>query len=94
MVLIVFSFLIEEKKIHILNKQTNNILWNQSLVNLGFDNNKTKFRTNDYILSVIRQEDFQSSNHKDKSSQGEIIKKKITSKRSVFQDLSFIRISL
>ena len=29
--------------------------------------------------------------HKDKSSQGEIMKKKTTSKRSVFQDPSFIR---
>ena len=66
-------------------------LWNQGLVNLGFDDNKTRFRTNDYILSVIRQEDFQSGNHKDKSSQREIIKKKKTSKRSIFQDPSFIR---
>ncbi|KAL6338662.1 hypothetical protein AAG906_021479 [Vitis piasezkii] len=38
-----------------------------------------------------RQDDFQSGNHKDKSSQGEIMKKKTTSKRSVFQDPSFIR---
>ncbi|RVW29089.1 hypothetical protein CK203_117764 [Vitis vinifera] len=36
------------------------------------------------------QDDFQSGNHKDKSSQGEIMKKKTTS-RSVFQDPSFIR---
>ena len=68
-----------------------NKLWNQGLVNLGFDDNKTLFRTNDYILSVIRQDDFQSGNHKDKLSQGKIMKKKTTSKRSVFQDLSFIR---
>ena len=68
------------------------ILWNQGLVNLGFDDNKTKFRTNDYISSVFRQDDFQSGNHKDKSSQKEIMKKKITSKISVlFQDPSFIR---
>ena len=67
------------------------ILWNQSFVYLGFDDNKTKFRTNDYISSVFRQDDFQSGNHKDKSSQREIMKKKITSKRSVFQDPSFIR---
>ena len=40
--------------------------WNQCLVNLSFDDNKTKFGTNDYISSVIRQEDFQSDNHKDK----------------------------
>ena len=52
---------------------------------------KTIFRTNDYISGVIRQDDFQSGNHKDKSSQSEIIKKKKTSKRSVFQDPSFIR---
>ena len=68
------------------------ILWNQGLVNLGFDDNKTRFKTNDYILSVFRQDDFQNGNHKDKSSQKEIMKKKITSKISVlFQDPSFIR---
>ena len=43
-------------------------VWNQCLVNLGFADNKTRFRTNDYISSVIRQDDFQSGNHKDKSS--------------------------
>ena len=32
--------------------------WNQGLVNLGFDDNKIRFRTNDYISSVIRQDDF------------------------------------
>ena len=41
--------------------------------------------------SVIRQDDFQSGNLKDNSSQREIIKKKTTSKRSIFQDQSFIR---
>ena len=61
------------------------------MVNLDFDDNKTRFRANDYISSVIRQDDFQSGNHKDKSSQGEIMKKKTTSNRSVFQDPSFIR---
>ena len=66
-------------------------LWNQGLVNLDFDDNETRFRTNDHISSVIRQDNFQSGNHKDKSSQGEIMKKKITSKRRVFQDQSFIR---
>ena len=40
---------------------------NQGFVNLDFDDNKTKFRTNNYISSMIRQDDFQSSNHKDKS---------------------------
>ena len=43
-------------------------MWNQGLVNIDFDDNKTRFRTNDYILSVIRLDDFQSGNHKDKSS--------------------------
>nr|CAN65084.1 hypothetical protein VITISV_033497 [Vitis vinifera] len=37
------------------------------------------------------QDDFQSGNHKDKSSQREIIKKKKTPKRSVFQDPNFIK---
>ena len=69
----------------------NYFLLNQGLVNLDFDDNKTRFRTNDYISSVIRQDDFQSGNHKDKSRQGEIMKKKTTLKRSVFQDPSFIR---
>ena len=61
------------------------------MVNLDFDDIKTRFKTNDYILSVIRQDDFQNGNHKNKSSQEEIMKKKTTSKRSVFQDPNFIR---
>ena len=61
------------------------------MVNLDFDDNKTRFSTNDYISSVIRQNDFQNGNHKDKSSQKEIMKKKTTSNKSVFQDPSFIR---
>ena len=61
------------------------------MINLGFDDNKTRFRTNDYISSVIRQDDFQSGNHKNKSNQKEIMKKKKTSKKSVFQDSNFIR---
>ena len=69
-------------------------MWNQGLVNLDFDDNKTKFRTNEYISSVIRQDDFQSGNHKDKSSQRKIIKKKMTSKRSVFLRPKFHKISL
>ena len=44
------------------------LVWNQGLVNLGFDENKTRFKTNDYISSVIRQDNFQSGNYKDKSS--------------------------
>ena len=43
------------------------------------------------IFQVWLQDDFQSDNHKDKSSQGEIMKKKTTSKSRVFQDQSFIR---
>ena len=42
------------------------LVWNQGLVNLGFDYYKARFGTNDYISSVIRQEDFQNGNHKDK----------------------------
>ena len=61
------------------------------MVNLDFDDNKTRFKTNDHISSVIRQDDFQSGNHKDKSSQGEIMKKKTTSKRRIFQDQTFLR---
>ncbi|RVW35719.1 hypothetical protein CK203_093621 [Vitis vinifera] len=58
---------------------------------MALEEHQDEVRTNDYISSVIRQDDFQSGNHKDKSSQGEIIKKNTTSKRSVFQDPSFIR---
>ena len=75
----------------VLSSSKRGRLWNQGLVNLDFDDNKTKFKTNDHISSVIRQDDFQSDNHKDKSSQEEIMKKKITSNRRVFQDPSFIR---
>ena len=66
-------------------------VWNQGLVNLGFDDNKIRFRTNDYISSVIRQDDFQGSNHKDKLSQWEIMKKKTTSVRRVFLNPNVIR---
>ena len=75
----------------VLSSSKKGRLRNQGLVNIGFDDNKIIFRTNDYISIVIRQDDFQSGNHKDKSNQGEIMKKKTTSKRSVFQDLNFIR---
>ena len=61
------------------------------MINLSFDDNKTKFIINDYISRVNIQDDFQSGNYKDKSSQGEIMKKKTTSKRSVLQDSNFIR---
>ncbi|KAL6327269.1 hypothetical protein AAG906_017826 [Vitis piasezkii] len=55
-------------------------------VNMCFmtlEEHEDEFRTNDYISSVIRQDDFQSSNHKDKSSQREIMKKRIP-QREVF----------
>ena len=58
-------------------------LWNQDLFNFDFDDNKIKFRINDYISSMIMQDNFQSDNYKDKSSQKEIMKKKI-SQREVF----------
>ena len=61
------------------------------MVNLDFDDNKTRFRTNDYISSVIRQDDFQSDNPKTNYVKGEIMKKKTTSKRRVFQDQNFLR---
>ena len=61
------------------------------MINLDFDDDKVRFRTNEYILSVIRQDEFQSGNYKDKLSQGEIMKKKTTSKRRVFQYQSFLR---
>ena len=41
---------------------------NQGLVDFSFDDNKIRFKTNDYISSVIKQDDFQSDNHKNKSS--------------------------
>ena len=70
-------------------------LWNQGLVNLDFDDNKIKFRTNDHISSVIRQDDFQSGNHKDKSCQGEIMKKKIDHlKEKSFSRFKLHKISL
>ena len=37
------------------------------MVNLDFDDNKIRFRTNDHISSVIRQDDFQSGNCRDPS---------------------------
>ncbi|KAL6314994.1 hypothetical protein AAG906_030825 [Vitis piasezkii] len=43
------------------------------------------------LIIFYKQDDFQSGNHKDESNKREIIKKKKTSKRSVFQDPSFIR---
>ena len=55
------------------------------MVNLGFDDNKTKFETNDHISSVTKQDDFQSGNHKDKIKPEKINrKKKKTIKESAF----------
>ena len=48
----------------VLSSSKRGRLWNQGLVNLDFDDNKTRFRTNDHISSVIRQDDFQSGNPK------------------------------
>ena len=48
----------------VLSSSKRGILWNQGLVNHDFDDNKTKFRTNDHISSVIRQDNFQSGNPK------------------------------
>ena len=45
----------------VLSSSKRGRLWNQGLVNLDFDDNKTRFRTNDHISSVIRQDDFQSA---------------------------------
>ena len=39
-------------------------LRNQGLVNFDFDDNKTRFRTNNHISSVIRQDNFQSGSPK------------------------------
>ena len=51
-----------------IKENDHSFLWNQSFVNLGFDDKKIRFKTNDYISSMIRQDNFQSGNHKDKSS--------------------------
>ena len=68
-------------------------LWNQGLVNLDFDDNKTRFGTNDYILSVIRQKDFQSCNqkHKIKTKRNQSEEKDL--KEKCFSKLKLYRIS-
>ena len=61
------------------------------MVNLGFDDNKIRFGTNDYISNVIRQEDFRNDNYKDKIKPKRYKKKKKDLKeKCFFQDLSFI----
>ena len=64
------------------------------MVNLDFDDNKIRFETNDYISSVIRQDDFQSDNHKDKikSKRNQQEEEDLTEK--CFSRLKFHRISL
>ena len=57
------------------------------MVNLDFDDNKTRFRTNNHISSVIRQDDFQRQikprrNHEEEDHLKE---------KSFFQDQSFLR---
>ena len=44
------------QKLSSINSRT--CMWNQDLVNLNFDDNKTRFKTNDYISNMIRQDDF------------------------------------
>ena len=59
-------------------------MWNQGLVNLGCDDNKTRFGTNDYISSVTRQDDFQSDTHKEQNDvKGKSIRRR-RSQREVF----------
>ena len=81
-----------------LSKPSPNIpqpsLWNQNLVNLSFDDNKTKFRTNEYISTVIRQKDFQNGNYKNKIKLKEKSIRKKDLKNKCFSRLKFHRISL
>ena len=44
----------------VLSSSKRGRLWNQGLVNVDFDDNKTKFKTNYHISSVIMWDDFQS----------------------------------
>ena len=57
-------------------------LWNQSLVNLSFDDNKTRFETNIIFQVWLSKKIFKVVITKTKSSQREINKKKKTSKRT------------
>ena len=62
LIIIVQKFLclikIVQNIVYFLIKLSQRLMRNQGLVNLDFDDNKTRFRTNDHILSVIRQDDF------------------------------------
>ena len=66
-------------------------LWNQGLVNLSFDDNKIRFETNIMLQVWLGKKISKAIITKTKSNQREINKKKKTSKRSSFQDPSFIR---
>ena len=66
-------------------------MWNQGLVNLDFDDNKTRFRTNDHISSVIRQDDFQSDNPKTNQANEKSWRRKPPQREEFFQDQSFLR---
>ena len=60
-------------------------LWNQGLVNLDFDDNKTRFKTNDYILSVIRQDDFQSGNPKTNQAKEKLWRRRPPQRKKFFK---------
>ena len=66
------------------------LMWNQGLVNFDFDDNKTRFRANDHISSVIRQGDFQSGNPKTNQAKEKSWRRR-PPQRGVFQDQSFLR---
>ena len=67
------------------------IMWNQDLVNLSFDDNKTRFWTNIMFQVWLGKKISKVIITKTKSRQEKINKKKKTSKRSSFQDPNFIR---
>ena len=66
-------------------------MWNQGLVNLDFDDNKTRFRTNDHISSVIRQDDFQSGNPKTNQAKEKSWRRRPPQREEFFQDQNFLR---
>ena len=65
-------------------------MWNQYLVNLGFDDNKQGLKLMIIFQMWLGKTISKVAITKTKLNQREINKKKKTSKRSVFQDLSFI----
>ena len=74
-----------------INKFIYSFMWNQGLVNLDFDDNKTRFRTNDHISSVIRQDDFQSGNPKTNQVKEKSWRRRPPQREEFFQDQSFLR---